>query len=430
VVGDYWPRAAEALAIGDGLWVYDARRQLVWGSSCETGPAPRLGETLEESEIRVLEPDPEAGERSQTTVLATVPGREWTVVVRGSIPSRAPLEGFFSDYWIFVMAMGAMSLIAFALFLRPVTGYVRDLTQAVERVAGGDLRPWFPTPRDDEIGRLSVAFYDMTERLREMVAQVERSSRLAVLGKLSAYLAHEIRNPLSSVQMNLQRLERWRRKGEIPQRFGDAIEISLREVGRLSAAVSNILQLSPSRSRPKELVALHGLMSEVGQLLQPDFARRDVHIMWELNAEVDRVLGDPGQLKSVVINLMLNALDAQPEGGELTVQSRLEPGDREAGGPFLELRFRDRGPGVATEIQDRIFQPFFSTKGEGSGIGLAVVSQTIRNHGGEVYLVERARLAEGAEFVVRLPLAPVVSERSPGRLTPRMTSWMDEPAEE
>jgi two-component system sensor histidine kinase FlrB len=174
------------------------------------------------------------------------------------------------------------------------------------------------------------------------------------------------------------------------------------------------------------VVSLHELVAEVGQLLDSDFARRRVNLRWDLTAEADRVLGEPGQLKGVIINLMLNALDAQPEGGELRVQSRLQAGDGDSGGPILELRFRDRGPGIPPDVRERIFEPFFTTKGGGSGIGLAVASQTVRDHGGEIQLADRLRVGDGAEFIVRLPLAALVTEGGRSQVEPGIAPWMEE----
>ena len=135
------------------------------------------------------------------------------------------------------------------------------------------------------------------------------------------------------------------------------------------------------------------------------------------------VVGQPGPLKGVVINLMLNALDAQPNGGQLLIRSALRPGTTGDRGPKLELRFRDSGPGVPPEIQERIFEPFFTTKEGGSGVGLAVVAQTIRDHGGELYLEDRLRVDEGAEFVIRLPLAAVAGDESSAPAEPDAPPW-------
>jgi signal transduction histidine kinase len=426
LVGAYRPNPTGMLHDGSELWAYDATGELLAATTCAVSPwAPMAGSVPNAGIVRRKG----QGGASETVAAAGVPARGWTMVMTGSNLFGAPIAGPFRDYWLLIMVFAGAALLAFSAFLRPMIGSLTDLTRAVERVAAGDFRPWVPTPRGDEVGRLTVAFHDMTDRLRDMMAQVDRSSRLAVLGKLSAYLAHEIRNPLSSVKMNLQRLQRWRRAGEIPERYGSAIEISLREVDRLQAAVSNILQLSPREARPREVVALHTLVAEVGQLLGRDFERRRVELRLALHAEGDRVLGDPGQLKGVVINLMLNAIDAQPDGGELLVRSVLRPRGSQGRGPRVELRFRDRGPGISSELRDRIFEPFFTTKESGSGVGLAVASQTVRDHGGEIYVAEPTHPTEGAELVVSLPLAAVVPQGDLGAVEPGVSPWMEHPVE-
>jgi len=420
--GAYRPGWGAGFQGGGGLWVYDGDGTLLAASPCGSDPGVPAEVLGSEVGGGILN---EGGLRAGTgtTAFARVYSRDWAVVAAGGSALREALAGLFRSYWLFVLVLAGTAVLAFSILLRQVTGSVADLTRAAERVAAGDLRPWLPAPRDDEMGRLTLAFSEMTDRLRDMVAQVDRTGRLAVLGKLSAYLAHEIRNPLSAVKMNLQRLQRWQQAGELPERAAGPIEVSLNEVGRLATAVSNILQLAPGKPAPREIVSLHALVSDAARLLDSEFTRSGVGLRWELNAELDRVAGQPGPLKGVVINLMLNALDAQPNGGQLLIRSALRPGTEADPGPKLELRFRDFGPGVPPEIQGRIFEPFFTTKEGGSGVGLAVVAQTIRDHGGELYLEDRLRVDDGAEFVIRLPLAAVAGEESEDPTEPDAPHW-------
>ena len=422
--GAYRPGWGAGFQGGGGLRVYDGDGSLLAASPCDYDPGMPAEILASESGGGILqESGPRADAPDATSAFARVYSRNWAVVASGGSALREALAGLFRSYWLFVLVLAGTAVLAFSILLRQVTGSVADLTRAAERVAGGDLRPWLPAPRDDEMGRLTLAFSEMTDRLRDMVAQVDRTGRLAVLGKLSAYLAHEIRNPLSAVKMNLQRLQRWQQAGELPERAAGPIEVSLNEVGRLSTAVSNILQLAPGKPAPREIVSLHELVSDAARLLDSEFTRSGVGLRWELEAELDRVVGQPGPLKGVVINLMINALDAQPNGGQLLIRSALKPGTATAPGPKLELRFRDAGPGVPPKIQDRIFEPFFTTKEGGSGVGLAVVAQTIRDHGGELYLEDRLRVDEGAEFVIRLPLAPVAGDESSAPAEPDVPPW-------
>lgn len=422
LAAEYWPGRGVDIRGLEGSWLRDPGGRLVMASPCAAA-ADAPSSTLGGGRLRGSQPVELDGQGAGTLAFARGETTPWTVAVTGINVLRGPLGRLFRNYWVFVLGLGATAVLAFSLLLRRVTGSMAELTLAAERVAAGDLRPWLPTPRDDEVGHLTAAFARMTDRLRELVDQVDRTGRLAILGQLSAYLAHEIRNPLSAVKMNLQRLQRWYRAGEIPERCGGAIQVSLREVDRLSAAVSNILQLTPGEPREKEIVRVHDLVSDAARLLDSEFTKRGVGLRWELNARADRVLGDPGQLKGVIINLMLNALEAQPEGGRLLILSELHPGPEPGSGPFVELHFIDSGPGIPPGIAGQVFDPFFSTKEQGSGIGLAVARQTIRDHGGDIHLAENRILDEGAEVVVLLPLAAVSPEDQTEKTEPRVPVW-------
>jgi signal transduction histidine kinase len=246
----------------------------------------------------------------------------------------------------------------------------------------------------------------MLARIRQMMAKVDQSGRLAVVGQLSAYLAHEIRNPLSSIKLNLQRLQRWVGNGSIPEFCLEPVEISLKEVERLNASVTGVLELSSAPNAPLEVVRLHGLVREAADLLANRFRRQGVDIILELDAEADRVMARVGQIKSVILNLMVNALEAQPQGGKLHIRSVLSRASRD-GNPVVALHFKDDGPGIPSEIRNRVFEPFFSTKPGGSGIGLAMASQAVQDCRGDLYLEPAVSAESGAEFVVALPLAAV-----------------------
>jgi signal transduction histidine kinase len=357
-----------------------------------------------------------------------VPGTSWRVVASTS-PSELflPLGRLHLTYWAFVLVLALSTVLAFSMLLGRVTRSLRDLTRAAENIGNGDLDPWLPVPTGGEVGRLTEAFSRMLERIRQMMAQVNQNGRLAVVGQMSAYLAHEIRNPLSSIKLNLQRLHRWSKAGELPDFCMEPVEISLKEVDRLTAAVSGVLQLSRSQDSPRELLNLHTIVQEAADLILERADRQGVDLRLDLSADTDLILGRPGQLKGVVLNLMVNALEAQPDGGSLEVESQLVAG-RAGEGPLIAVRFRDGGPGVPPAIQDRVFEPFFTTKKKGSGIGLAVAAQSVQENRGRLYLQDPLEAASGAEFVVAFPLASTVPPERKGD-EPPTPGWVhDVPA--
>ena len=342
--------------------------------------------------------------------LAPVPGRPWVLVATSNYGTvLSSLNRLVGSYWAFVIGLGGFTGLAFSILIGRFTRSLSELAAAAEKIGKGELAPWLPLPTSGEVGQLTVAFNRMLDRVREMMTQVDQSGRLAVVGQLSAYFAHEIRNPLTSVKLNLQRMDRWARLGKIPDFCAEPLEISLREVERLSASVSDVLQLSRSEETSPEPFSLHDLVAESTHLLQSRFERQGVELRLDLDAEGDRVLARPGQVKSVVLNLMINALEAQPNGGVLEIRSELIRSEGFSG-PVVALRFRDGGPGIPPEIRGRLFEPFFTTKPNGSGIGLAVASRAVADNHGHLYLEPSLMENTGAEFVVALPLAPVQLE--------------------
>ena len=347
------------------------------------------------------------------------------VVVSLSDPAMVvgPLNRMVMAYWVLVLGLGLSTALAFSLLLGRFTKSLRELARAAEEIGNGELDPWLPLPSSGEVGQLTLAFNRMLGRIRHMMSQVDQNGRLAVVGQLSAYLAHEIRNPLSSIKLNLQRLRRWTKNGSIPEFCLEPLEISLKEVERLSASVADVLQLSRAEDSPREILSLHELVQEAAELLSARFKVQGIGVHLDLDAEADRVLARAGQVKSVILNLMVNALEAQPKGGRLEIRSELSraPG---IGGPVVALHFKDGGKGIPPEISDRIFEPFFTTKSGGSGIGLAMAIQSVRDNDGDLYLETALTTDSGAEFVMAFPLAALEPARgiTAGSTQPR---WQD-----
>ncbi|HSR43106.1 MAG TPA: ATP-binding protein, partial [Longimicrobiales bacterium] len=389
-------------------------------STLEEGVPPALTATMGRNGQLPFELDGE-GRLASFVTMETLP---WSVVAHARTDTfLAPLQQLQASYWIFVLTLALATGLAFSLLLDRVVMSLEDLTAAAARIGEGELNPWLPPPGNDEVGRLSLAFSGMLERIRQMMQRVDQSGRLAVVGQLTSYLAHEIRNPLSSIRMNLQSLQRDVRRGRIPEESGEAIEISLREVDRLSSSVTSVLQLGRPVTGPRETVSLHDVVEDAAELLNGEFRRARVSLELGLDASADRVVAATGQLKGVFLNLMMNALEAQSNGGgRVEVRSRLVSSHGD--GPTVAIHIRDYGRGIPPDLRTRVFEPFFTTKNQGSGIGLAMALRTVREHGGDVFLAELPESAEGTEFVVALPLAAVVADSVP-EPSVDLPPWMD-----
>jgi PAS domain S-box-containing protein len=251
----------------------------------------------------------------------------------------------------------------------------------------------------NEIGR-SAILRDITQRKRLEEAKLQ-SERLAVIGAMSAKLAHEIRNPLSSILLNLDlvrdEIESIAKTSEAPPDEARALLKSLdSEVRRIQRVTQEYLQFARLPRPQRELVLLHEVIEERLAFIQSLFDSAGVKLKTEFDKTVPPIHADEEQLWQAVLNLARNAVEAMPEGGTLTVGVSLDLDD-------TVLTIQDTGKGMTKEEAKSIFKPFFSTKPGGTGLGLPLTQQIIHEHGGriECQTVE----GKGTTFTIRLPRA-------------------------
>jgi signal transduction histidine kinase len=234
-----------------------------------------------------------------------------------------------------------------------------------------------------------LVFSDLTQ-VKQLEEQLRRADRLAMLGTLAAGLAHEIRNPLAPIRTFVEL---------IPERAADPsflvrfTEIVGAQVARIDRLVSQLLSFSRIGVPHREEVACHGLLHDILALLAHDLGKRGIEIVTAFDAPSDRVFADRQQLEQVILNTLMNAAEAMPQGGEITVTT-----DRRDG--FFELNIQDDGPGVPLEVLPRVFDPFVTTKESGTGLGLSIAYRIIADHGGSIDIANGAR---GATVQIRLP---------------------------
>jgi signal transduction histidine kinase len=235
-------------------------------------------------------------------------------------------------------------------------------------------------------------------RARRVTARARAKERMAELAGLTGGLAHEIRNPLSTIKLNLQLLEedfagsteeRYRRNFARLKRLEE-------EVQRLHDILDDFLKFAGQTELQRESVDLRRLVDELVDFFRPQAERQRVVLRPSLPEAPLQASVDPGLIKQAVLNLMINATQAMTEGGELLL--RLSPRD---GSAMLEVI--DTGPGVPEELQEQIFDAYFSTRPGGSGLGLPMTRRIVHQHGGEITL--ESQPGKGTRFLVKLPLA-------------------------
>ncbi len=329
---------------------------------------------------------------------------------------------------LIVLLLGmAMALILHHSVYQPT----QELIRGTESLAAGDLDVRLDVRRKDELGQLAESFNRMATsleranaelrdwsdtlaaRVRDKTQQLEAIHRQMVqveknssLGKMAATVAHELNNPLSGIltcaRLVQRRLEADMPDGEVRERMLQSLELIRSESIRCGNIVRGLLTYARGGSHQLGPGHLHALVEQAQNLVSHHMELGSVELVADLGLADDQVVCDGEQIVQSLLALMINGVEAMPGGGTLTVSTRLDPDDDR----FVILGVADTGHGMPREVQDRIFDPFFSTKNEtkGVGLGLAVVSGIVRRHGGTITVDSSP--GSGATFTIRLPREP------------------------
>ena len=364
--------------------------------SAQAGQKAQLVELVERrlTELRSLLPDDEAGRAS--------PAAAEPAAATPELAALAQERARLSEIGAAMAAMRAGVVIPLVAGNR-VVGFLCLLDDRVpEAFASDELAAML------EVGEQAAITLE-NSRLYE---KMKERDRLAALGEMAAGLAHEIRNPLASIKGASQYLD----PTKLEEADREILQIIVEEVNRLDSVVTQFLDYS--RPWPSAAVAeqfqpadLNDVISRTMKLIEAALPQ-NIELVLDLTPQLPKVSGDAEQLKQVFINLALNAVQAMPDGGKLTVRTRrprapIELGLSEASPRYaadhVEVRVEDTGAGIPEEARDRIFIPFYTTKSKGTGLGLAICQRIVKGHQGTIEV--QSRIGEGSEFILRFPAA-------------------------
>lgn len=249
---------------------------------------------------------------------------------------------------------------------------------------------------DEQGGVESVIRYarDITAQ-KQVEQKIQQTEKLVAMGQLAAGVAHEINNPLGVILCYVNLLRR--QLTELPEASAD-LAIIERQTQNCKRIVTDLLQFARSRESTKSIASLNTAVSEVAQMLEHQFKTRNIRVEMNLSAKLPHITMDVNKIKQVFVNLLMNAVQAVDKNGMVLITTDFLKEKKQ-----VEIMIRDSGHGIPPELQDKIFDPFFSTKntGEGTGLGLSVSYGIVQEHGGEI--VVHSEPGKGATFVVRLP---------------------------
>lgn len=293
-------------------------------------------------------------------------------------------------------AVVAISFIIWLLMKNLVGKPVGNLVLATHKIAGGDLNYRIKLKQKDELGQLGKSFNDMTKRLANAQQQLYQSEKLASLGRLAAGVAHEINNPLTGVLTYASFLQK---RIQEPETKAD-LDVIVRETKRCREIVKGLLDFARQAPPQKSNINLNDVIHHSLHILDNQLCLKNINVKTEL-AKLPNINVDSNQIQQVLINLLVNALDAIGNGGgEIKVETKTEHNDTEKS---IVMSVSDTGCGMSREQQSKIFEPFFTTKGQkGTGLGLAVVWGIIDKHHGTIDV--KTEPGKGTTFTMTLPV--------------------------
>ncbi len=317
---------------------------------------------------------------------------------------------------IFTTALvgGVCLFMAYAVSRR-VSRPIVQAAQAAEKMAEGDLAQRIPFSSEDEVGGLARSFNAMAQRLALSVAtlrrkeeslqrayddlltaqeQLLRSERMAAIGELVASVAHEMRRPLSSIKLNLQIIGR--SLGRDTALF-EHYEIALEQAAHMERMFTELLNYSKPLELRKKDVSVEAAVGVCLRDLEGELSLREIRIDKAIPADLPPIIGDPDKIGQVLVNVLKNAMEASPRGGTIAISASADAEAPDGGGK-VSITVSDQGQGVSQRHMHLMFQPFFTTKQSGAGLGLSVVKKIMDAHRGSVSITS----VEGRGAVVRL----------------------------
>jgi signal transduction histidine kinase len=351
---------------------------------------------LQDRRLRVLEVE----------IPVFLPGsvRKWASVKIGH--SLEPMYADLQSVRVVLILVGfvgfLLGVLGATVLAKRITRPLRKLVDGTVRLSKGDFSQAIDIPPGDEIGELARSFNDMTGQLlqtRERMASANRklvqAEKLASIGRLAATIAHEIRNPLTSVKLNIQKIAEDEKLGEAER---EHLGLSMEGIGQIEKFIKGLLYFTRVADLNLDRFPLEQVLEESFKMLRDTLDQKGISVEKDYAAGLPPVLVDGDKMRQVFLNVLRNAEEALDAGGRISVSTGMAA---EGGQKRIQVRISDDGPGIPEKDRDNIFEPFFTTKPSGFGLGLANARKIVEQHNGTIKLVRKR--GRGTSFVILIP---------------------------
>ena len=332
---------------------------------------------------------------------APVPATGWSLAV--SIPIeefKKEARAIRTQILQWVLGVLVLAGLGIAFYSYQLLKPVRHLVAATERIASGDLTQEIPVRSRDELGTLTESFNKMVRNLKETQSELIRSEKLISMGRLSAGVAHEVRNPLNAMKGAVALLQKSRSDDSLILEYSQLI---LREITRLNKFVTEFLYFAKQSSPNVAPTDVNEFLKNTLSLVEEEFRSKGVSLHTRFESSLPLINIDSHQMEQVLLNIFFNAMHAMPDGGQLDVSTSLKNDDTlKENGVKLIIRIEDDGVGIPEDHINNIFDPFFSTKETGTGLGLPISLGIVEGHGGKMEIASQERIGTTVTIVLSI----------------------------
>lgn len=327
---------------------------------------------------------------------APIPGLGWGIVLRQK-QSEAYLfsKTMKIQSWIIIILSELIAILVSIFMGKALANPIKSLASRIKRVSAGDLDHKIRIRMRDDIGELIRSFNEMTKKLK----RAKERERLSAIGEAVTWITHELKNSFISIKAFVQLFPGRHKDEKFVDKFSKLIPPEINRLERMFKELSDFsshLELNIIKTNAKEII------DNILEIIREDLIEKKINIKYNPQNDNSYIEADPERLKQVFMNLIINSVNAMPEGGSLMVSIDLVSSKSLGSPAYLEVRVRDTGKGMSKEMLDRIFEPFHTTKNGGMGLGLTISRKIVEQHGGNIYV--ESEIDKGTTFTVKLPV--------------------------
>ncbi len=386
----------------DAIILYDSQKNIVSSIQSEQIPLLEFG-SPDRRVVEVHRP----GEQKLTAYFQTFPLMVaskpvgYVRIALAIAPQTHLVKALQSKVLIALVLLFVGTIVALCYFIFKLLQPLRAMAVTCQEISEGNLHEINIQPNASEVLALEEKFNEMVQALKakaKMEQRLAQAQRLSAIGNLAAGVAHEIGNPLNGIKLTISHLKDLFSQQELEEAtFHRYTDVILKEVNRLDEIVKEFLTLARERELSLRPCALDTLLQETVHLIEKDAQKRNIAVTRNISRLVEQPVVDPQLLKSAILNILINAMEASEETGVIDVSMREQDG-------HVTMKVSDRGQGISEDVIDRIFDPYFSTKTSGTGLGLSLTKTVIEKHGGEIAV--ESVVGKGTTVTITIPVRP------------------------